>query len=62
VTFGNGDVSKETEIKKEASSTNKKKNSSSISTPTFSSGNSDFGLHRIPERYKHLIDVPTSEM
>jgi hypothetical protein len=37
VTFGNDDVAIETEIEK-ASSTNKK-NGSSISTPTFSSGN-----------------------
>ena len=35
-----------------------KRNGSSISTPTFSSGSFDSGLHRIPQHYKHLADVP----
>jgi hypothetical protein len=39
-----------------------RRHGSSISTPILSSGSFDSGLHRIRKRYKHLADVPTSEM
>jgi len=64
VIFGNDDVAKESERKKGFFFffyLTKRNGSTSISTPTFSSGNSDSGLHRIRQQYKHRTDVPTSE-
>jgi hypothetical protein len=65
VRFGNDDVvAKEPERKKVFFFffyLTKRNGSTSISTPTFSSGSFDSGLHRIRQQYKHRTDVPTSE-